>query len=284
MLGINTDNLLEDLNNPDEIERVLFKEQIGQQLKKSVRKMLLLNVIGFLSSGGIKISEKFKDLERIAGLEAKDETYYKSPSKEETDAYISINRIKEIRDVVGGGKDPLSMHAHLLLSLYTFLPPLRGDEYCKTVLRDDIDTILELPDECKKIGKNILDTKLKRLAIAFSKTNKTYGTRIIEVPIPLIKIITNFSKKYNNTVLLPKLVHGKIVNTRMSENDLRLALNKSIGTTPIMLRKIYISEVVPNLAPDERKALARIMGHSLEMQEFVYGRFRPEIIKHTQYD
>jgi len=39
-----------------------------------------------------------------------------------------------------------------------------------------------------------------------------------------------------------------------------------------MLRKIYISDCVKRMNGVKRQEIARIMGHSLQMQEFVYKK------------
>ena len=77
----------------------------------------------------------------------------------------------------------------VLLSLYTYLPPLRSQDYIDSFL-----TIKERKDllDCKQ---NHLCLETKKLYIFNYKTASTYGTRTIEIPNELIQILNSFKEK-----------------------------------------------------------------------------------------
>ena len=58
----------------------------------------------------------------------------------------------------------------------------------------------------------------------------------------------------------------------MEAEDLQRYLRRELGVSSNELRKIYITEIVGRLNMEERLGLSRLMGHSVEMQEFVYRR------------
>jgi len=77
---------------------------------------------------------------------------------------------------------------YVLLSLYTYLPPLRSQEFYNTFL--NIKKRQDLLDQ--KINHLCLETKT--LHMYNYKTAKTYGPRKIDIPDELIKILYDFKQ------------------------------------------------------------------------------------------
>lgn len=228
----------------------------------------------------------FKNLARVTENELK----YKEPTKEEKRNWTSyqtvINikkqykkRVKEEIDLTSTQftAQQLSLYQkYLILSLYTYLPPLRSEEFYNTIIM----TVCTSPSKYKQIinstQKNIIDLKNKKLVSGIYKTSKKYGTRIIELPDKLVKIIKQWY------MMTPPEIQNLLINpttlTPMTQQGMTEVLNRIFQPKKIsssMLRKIYISDILLTMKDAKlRKKLALTMGHSIDAQEFTYSRFK----------
>ena len=137
-------------------------------------------------------------------------------------------------------------------------PPLRLD-FAPMIIRD-------IEDYDKESKKNILVIKNKTMFfhIGDYKTVGKYGTKIIQVSIPLEKVIKIYLK-YNKTGFL--LINTE--NTPMNANGLSKYLTKIFEPTgkkisATMLRHIFLSETFP-ADLKKREIIADKMGHSINM-------------------
>ena len=150
---------------------------------------------------------------------------------------------------------------HLLLILYTEIPPMRNDYAQMKVYHNK---------EVK--GENYIHLKKKLIILNKYKTSKTYGEKKIDIPNNVIKIIRRWVNITENEYLL--------INIRdrnpMTNNGLTKYLNKifkpkKVSTT--LLRKLYLSEKYPVVHNrKDMKKDAYIMGHSLETQQGIYRK------------
>ena len=150
---------------------------------------------------------------------------------------------------------------HLVLMLYTKIPPLRNDYAQMKVYHS------------KEVDKeNCINLKKKQILLNDYKTSKTYGEKQIDIPNPVIVIIKRWINVTENEYLL--------INIRdqnpMTKNGLTKYLNKifkpkKVSTT--LLRKLYLSEKYPVIHDrKDMKKDAYVMGHSLSTQQGIYRK------------
>ena len=150
---------------------------------------------------------------------------------------------------------------HLLLKLYTEIPPLRNDYAMMKVYH-----YKEVENE------NCINLKKKQIILNNYKTSKTYGEKHIDIPDELIPLIKRWIDITENIYLL--------INIRdknpMKKNGLTKYLNKifkpkKVSTT--LLRKLYLSEKYPVVHNrKDMKKDAYVMGHSVSTQQGIYRK------------
>ena len=150
---------------------------------------------------------------------------------------------------------------HLILILYTDIPPIRNDYAMMKVYYDK--TVK---------GENYINLTTKLIILNKYKTAKTYGEKKIEISDKIIKLIKRWINITENEYLL--------INIRdrnpMTNNGLTKYLNKifkpkKVSTT--LLRKLYLSEKYPVVHNrKDMKKDAYIMGHSLDTQQGIYRK------------
>jgi len=178
------------------------------------------------------------------------------------------NKIKELEDKIN--KYDMSkltksqediIQQHLLLLLYTEIPPMRND-YAQ----------MKVYHEKEVKGENYIHLKKKVIILNKYKTSKTYGEKEIDISDKIIKLIKRWVDITTNEYLL--------INIRdrnpMTNNGLTKYLNKifkpkKVSTT--LLRKLYLSEKYPVVHDrKDMKKDAYIMGHSLDTQQGIYRK------------
>ena len=178
------------------------------------------------------------------------------------------NKIKELEDKIN--KYDMSkltqsqediIQQHLLLLLYTEIPPMRND-YAQ----------MKVYHEKEVKGENYIHLKKKVIILNKYKTSKTYGEKEIDISDKIIKLIKRWVDITGNEYLL--------INIRdrnpMTNNGLTKYLNKifkpkKVSTT--LLRKLYLSEKYPVVHDrKDMKKDAYIMGHSLDTQQGIYRK------------
>lgn len=166
---------------------------------------------------------------------------------------------------------------HLVLCLYTMLPPLRNDYSLVKIVKD-----LDFEKNEENIDKNFnyINISTSTILLCRYKTDKVYGIKKIEIPKKLLDIVCNWEniKKdtFGDSITNDFMLLNTTTLTPMKSNSLTRYLNKifypkNISTT--LLRKIYLSEKYPvvNTYRDQLKD-ADIMCHSVSMQKMVYSK------------
>lgn len=150
---------------------------------------------------------------------------------------------------------------HLILKLYSEIPPIRNDYAQMKVYHN------------KNIkGENYIDLTNKKIILNNYKTDKTYGEKQIELNNNIIQLIKRWINITGNEYLL--------INIRdknpMTSNGLTKYINKifkpkKVSTT--ILRKLYLSEKYPVIHNrKDMKKDAYIMGHSISTQQSIYRK------------
>tara|TARA_R110000765_G_scaffold42847_1_gene90198 strand:+ start:8502 stop:9524 length:1023 start_codon:yes stop_codon:yes gene_type:complete len=160
----------------------------------------------------------------------------------------------------------------VLVSLYTYLPPVRNDYANLKVIRAGIYNSLTY-NERHAYNYLVVSNRDMRISLSQFKTSKTHGTICMVVPKPL-KVLLRLWLRVNESGIL--LLNRK--NEPLSENGITKHLNriflehsgKAISST--MLRHIFLSskygeDIREELEKyKEKKSIADSMGHSVLTQ------------------
>lgn len=224
-----------------------IREYLSTLEKNASKRDFLNSLIAILNAVILvdhELIKKYQELLKIHSAEAKKDTYSKERKLPEG------SKIKNLLDLelkMKSEKDPLKK---LILGLYAYMPILRTEEW----------TSLKHYEGEKDVG-NYINMKEWIIVIKEYKTSETYGERRLKIPEELRGIMVK-SGEY-------LLMKG---GRRVSSLELRRILKSELGISNNELRRMYISETVPYLTKIERMKLCEKMGHSIEMQEFVYYR------------
>lgn len=149
---------------------------------------------------------------------------------------------------------------YLLFSLYTYLPPLRLEDYYNLERKDN--------------GKNNYISNT-HIILRKYKTVKTHGVRKIRIPSHLMLIIRKYMKDYHhNKYVIIDNFGDNITQTAMTQR-----LKRLLGISVHILRQIFTAEVKRYLQNNHSrrvkviKKLSYILGHSLATNEFIYSGY-----------
>ena len=184
----------------------------------------------------------------------------RKPTEKEDEGFIPWRDVLQYREEYRKKKKTLRDHMkYVVLCLYTYIPPLRGQCYYNCYVNKQVE------------GSNELNLNTGELILYEYKTKKAYGTKIIHIPDELKDVLNQWYDLNGNKELL-------LFNTKeqmMTESAFAKFMNSifNTNTSCSMLRKIYISEHINADTPlEERETLAAIMGHSAIEQEFYYKK------------
>lgn len=257
--------------------------------KQSSQKNLLAAVLAFIKAEPDtpdQIIQKYQEYFNTFAKKVETDRKYIEPTKKEKDNWIPYSQIKKkfnsLKKEIKNKKnfnspaDKSLFQKYLVLAFYSFLPPLRGEEYYNTVIVNNCsDGSYE--NLLKLTKRNILDITNKKIVSYYYKTANVYGLRIIDIPKQVIDIIKQ-SQIINdfNHFLFPNLTSVRpepMSQPAFTGMLFRIFDPNKISTS--MIRKIYISDILKKMKdPKKRKELAFIMGHSIDAQEFTYSRFK----------
>ena len=223
-----------------------------------------------LKEFGFEHHTNYKQLENARNvIYDQNDGLLQAPKQKELDQRIYMADIEKKRDenkLLLCEKFTKQDVAYLVLSLYTMLPPMRGEDYFNSMIYVDSSKAKIKP------GENYCCIKQSMLFINKHKTVKDekIGVKNIAIPIELLKIIKSFNDKSKSTYLI--CTENK---KKFSQSNFSHLLKTLIGCSTSMIRKIYDSDVVidGNMPLKQRKEVANIMGHSLTTQTMVYSRF-----------
>lgn len=286
---------------------VLDFDKVHDSLEKSdisinIKRMIMTNLIGVLTA----ISNEFQNITISPELAQKYVAYARELSQKHADDYLYSEPTEKEKKNQIEWSDVLDMQKQLytkiyphdtdehheseehhdvpipkmtigvrrdfirliILSLYTFIPPLRQSEYLETIIVPhftDVDQSVVVPTN----NYYALDTS--QFIMLKSKTVRSHGIRIINAPPPLAKIISDFHTKYGTKYLIPADDEDRQVTEESFTMKLNRIFKKNVSSS--MLRKLYISTFARGMCKIDRKKLAYIMNHTIGTQELVYNKF-----------
>ena len=145
---------------------------------------------------------------------------------------------------------------HTILALNHYVGALRQTEFLTT--RWDSE------------DGNSLDSTAWQFIIRKHKTVAKHGVKVIDVPEALRPILTDIRRRSNSDWLIPSLTNPS--TNPLNERVYRRWLQETIGATTRTLRQSVVSEAKANgTSGADMKELARVMGHTVETQQLVYG-------------
>ena len=157
--------------------------------------------------------------------------------------------------------------SHLVLSLYTEMPPRRNKDFMATVVVKSHNS--RMPETM-----NYLDLKNKQFIFNVYKTAKTYGQQVVAIPETLMRTIKNFIKLHPKKddvafALLTKPNGAPLSSVNSITRILNRLFGKNVGSS--MLRHIFLSSKYGKDSEaarieSERKATADAMSHSVGQQ------------------
>lgn len=218
-----------------------------------------------------------------ADLIKKQKDSYKDQDRsvKETENWITLNDISQKIDYLNKSLHVIDhMQQHLVLNLYTKLPPMRNDWANMIVISSEDDDAHMKNCIAKKLldsSCNYINIKTNKVYMCNYKTMKTYGMKCLDLDESICSLIKNFvnAKKkngYEGNKLLINVSNG----SPMTKNGLTKYLNKifkpkKVSTT--LLRKVYLSERYPVLhTTRDMERDAEFMMHNVSTQQGVYRK------------
>jgi hypothetical protein len=252
--------LMISLGHIDLGDRGMVNEFLSEQTT-NMERMYLMAIINKLKvSGDGELLAYYQELGRKASLLDTLIRTKRPSTKEEKENYMAWSDILALVDVRHRlkNKDVYSHMIYVLLSLYTLLPPQRGQVYYNCYIDKDVDK------------SNMIDTTQKKLIIRQHKTMGAYGSITLDISDELNAILLEWAPNCIDSRLL-STARGKEVSGTSFTNLMYIIFGKKISTD--MIRKIYITEKLKSIGSlAEREKLASDMGHSVVIQEFMYNK------------
>jgi integrase len=187
------------------------------------------------------------------------------PTDKQKDNWIDWPDVLKVREQLKNeAKDLQSFQDYLIVCCYTHIPPVRADfGNMRVAKRFD----MRMNQHNNYI---ILGTKPKFILNKY-KTNKYYGPNIIDIPDDLKKVINTWFSQYNKAkkwFLLQEDGKTPLDNNILTKRVLRIfkqQTGKKIGIN--MLRHSFVNNMINSFYTLKgRKAISKIMGHSIETQ------------------
>lgn len=283
MTGKSMDDII---NTPEETYETLttYEYKEGKRYDvKSIKNMLtaIMKYIKVLGSGNVTQKHQTNYLKYLSYFNQSKATvqsnYNKNvPSDKQKDGIIPWSDVIKKRDELS--KTEYGSRRHLLLSMYSYIPPLRQDFNSVEILRrkprnyrvNGLDLTL-WPKSPEMTLKNfiVLNRQTQKLVMNEYKTATHYGMFETVLPPDLVNVIEASLKQHPRYFLFCDM-EGKAYSagsfTWFSNSTLKeLFGNKNISVS--MLRHSYISSQDYNkMSETERQKMASSMLHSVQEQ------------------
>jgi hypothetical protein len=157
--------------------------------------------------------------------------------------------------------------SHLVLSLYTEMPPRRNKDFMAAVVVKEYKP--SMPDTL-----NYLDIKGKQFVFNVYKTARTYGQQKVSINDGLMRTIKNFLKLHPKKsdvafALLTKSDGSPLGSVNSITRILNRVFGKNVGSS--MLRHVFLTakygkDTDAARIDEERKSTAEAMSHSVGQQ------------------
>lgn len=281
----NINKLLTDINKPNNIKSLTDINSIITHLntKAPSTKKAYINAIIVALKGGlpddpsISIYQEKRDTLNKEYFDEKSKNIKNGKEKErmitmkEWDGLIKeLNKkitSQKLRSKTVLNKNEFNlMLQHLLVSLY-FKYPFRND----FALMKVVTPLQYKRNKDPQYNYFIDSARGSKFILNNYKTNKTYGSQIIDVDKDTVKLIRQFLKISPNKEMLIVDNNGvPLSRNRLSKfliSTFQNYLKKPIGTQ--MLRKSYLSSKYGDVVKEEKKD-SKLMGHSVGTQQKIY--------------
>ena len=270
-------NYISDLKFFDKLNAMRILEFIDKpEIKLNTKDNLLRGFLKCLDALEIDTTVYLESFQPILTDLKYDKEFIEANPKEEKNKLSQDELIKLREEYKAKLTDKFTKNDlyFVLLSLYTYVVPLRGEDWYNTVLLYDS----RIPKEDKI---NHLNLEEKKMYLYNYKTARTYGTRILDIPDELCEILKAFKEKSKSDYVICSPTGQKI----LQPNFCRLfkeATGKEFSSS--MARKCFISDEIndKNINVKSRKEIASKMGHSCSMQAVRYSKFSKML--HTDDD
>jgi integrase len=205
------------------------------------------------------------------------------PTGQQVARFVTLDEINQVYDhyktiyevnKITGDENYSDDMKYLIISLYTYIPPVRPQTYYNTTFEEYQDQYPEL---------NIIDLDTKTILIKSGKTLKAGKVSILPIPMNVIELIEYIKNKYNTKYLLTKLGN---VNEPLSHQNFSSIFSRMffdvIGReiSPNNIRNSFVSNLIDTVGLEttpERKRIAKILGHSINTQNNVYSKYSNRI-------
>lgn len=237
--------------------------------------LMLCTIVSFLSYSNMKASHThlydtwynvFNDLNN----KKREITRSNIPTDKQTRGILEWNDVLKVRDqLVFGSMD------HLLLSMYSYIPPRRQQDYAS--LRVYFDPHFDPPLDHNHFHVNNYTRGSAYLFLHEYKTKKTYGDYLeTDIPHELVRIIIHsFRKKPRRYMFVTEqgLPFENVNHFQNYSNQIlkRIFANSNVSVNSLRHSFATRLKSLENLSVHEHDTLARRMGHSLTMNlEYVH--------------
>jgi hypothetical protein len=167
---------------------------------------------------------------------------------------------------------------HLILSLYSDIPPRRNQDYL-------LSYIVKKWNDKMPTDKNYLDLAGKQFVFNKYKTHREYGQQKLLIPDTLMTVINQYlkfhpvwkgvAKRKNEPIRLLCLANGtEMTAVNAITRILNKVFGKKVGSS--LLRHIYLSDKYKDVSSEQQKD-SIAMGHSVSQQrEYVKTDAQPK--------
>ena len=266
------DLTLQQAHTHKKVLKYIYREDVSPNKKRDLA-TAYLKYTRSIPNFSSKIMKCIEEEKKAIYMFCNASNIYQKPTKKEIENMMPMEEIvrkrNELKGKITKEYDKYYDIRYLILCLYTYLPPLRSQDFIGTKVYKKVKNPID--------HENYVDISKKILVVHNHKTMKSKGTRLVPLPDELIKIIKKFQKKAPSPYLLPQATDlQKPMKTVALTNTLARIIGKKVGCQ--MLRKMFVSELIAKKpTKNERKKVADIMGHSLSTQRTTYDRFNDEI-------
>ena len=238
----------------------VWKERL-KSYAPSTQQYYLYCVHDYLRSKGHKTEELYKEsMKRKAELVEEAKKQQKTPKQEEN--WLEWKDILRVREELGKHLGNYNKHLrHLILCLYTMIPPLRldwaGAEICASG---------PVPTE-----GNIVDIANKVFLLRNYKTAKRHGALTIPLSDELMAVIQKSLEMYPRKALLGQREDHNVCMTQPSLSHTLVRTFRDVSGRSMnlqLLRRSYVSHQMngqPSLLEQEKQALA--LGHTFAIHQ-----------------
>jgi hypothetical protein len=261
------------IDHPKETKNIVYTTYLEPQTRKAylVAVLALFKHVPDLKCKKKSEYDLFFQYHHSTDTDVKERYREGKATKKQLEAYVEWNEIIKKRDELG--QKSYASKEHLLLSMYTYIPPLRQDFF-------NIKLLPKMPFGAKANKGNFLVLKARApsiLVLNEFKTSSAYKRYVNELPVELNKIIHKSLEQQPRDYLFVdsrgEAYEKEDSYYRFVNRTLQDLFKKPI-TVSMLRHSFIIDERKRNVSPGEEEDSAKLMLHN--MQQKNYYRFNAE--------